>query len=141
MRRLLVLSSLCWLLCPTPASAQGLQCKAPESFRAVYVSGFSLPNAGKLVGTPVTPVSIECDDTRIFADEITWDEKTMQARGSVLLIQPGLRVTADRAEMNRVTHFGTFYKAAGTARLTEKEIERSMFGTLEPEVSFYAEKI
>jgi LPS-assembly protein len=89
----------------------------------------------------VGPVKFVCDDTTVFADEITWDEKTMRASGSVLVIQEGLRVTADRAEMDRTTRLGTFYKAAGTARLTDKDIKPSMFGTLEPEVSFYAEKL
>ena len=87
------------------------------------------------------PVKVVCDDTTVFADEITWDEKTMRASGSVLVVQEGLRVTADRAEMDRATKLGTFYKAAGTARLTDKDIKPSMFGTLEPEVSFYAEKL
>src|SRR6185503_9403453 len=53
------------------------------------------------------------------ADEITWDEKTLRAKGHILVIQDGLRVTAERAEMDRKTHLGTFYKAAGTARLTD----------------------
>jgi LPS-assembly protein len=106
--------------------------------QAIFNNGsFFGETSGRLVG----PVKFVCDDTTVFADEITWDEKTMRASGSVLVIQEGLRVTADRADMDRTTRLGTFYKAAGTARLTDREIQPSMFGTLEPEVSFYAEKL
>jgi LPS-assembly protein len=123
----------------TRAAAQGMPltgCKTDP--QAIFNNGSSFgENSGRLVG----PVKFVCDDTTVFADEITWDEKMMRASGSVLVIQEGLRVTADRAEMDRTTRLGTFYKAAGTARLTDREIQPSMFGTLEPEISFYAEKL
>ena len=137
LRRLLVLSLMSLALTATRAAAQMplAGCKDPQ---LLYTSnGSSIGETGHLVG----PVKFVCNETTVFADEVTWDEKTMRARGSVLVIQEGLRVTADRAEMDRVTKLGTFYKAAGTARLTDREIQPSMFGTLEPELSFYAEKL
>jgi LPS-assembly protein len=138
-RRLIVLIILSLALPATRAAAQGMPltgCKTTP--QVVFNNGSSFgETSGRLVG----PVKFVCDDTTVFADEITWDEKMMRASGSVLVIQEGLRVTADRAEMDRTTRLGTFYKAAGTARLTDREIQPSMFGTLEPEVSFYAEKL
>jgi LPS-assembly protein len=138
-RRLIVLFVLSLALSATRAAAQGMPltgCKTDPN--ATFGTGSKWDGtAGRLVG----PVKFVCDDTTVFADEITWDEKIMRASGSVLVVQEGLRVTAERAEMDRVTRLGTFYKAAGTARLTDRDIKPSMFGTLEPEVSFYAEKI
>jgi LPS-assembly protein len=139
LRRLTVLSLLCWALTPAaPSSAQGLplsNCKPGDAFSTTGPQ--KLGDVGFLKGT----VHIVCDDTQVFADEVTWDEKVVRAQGSVLVVQPGLRVTAERMEMDRATHLGTFYKAAGTARLTDRQVEPSMFGTLEPEISFYAEQI
>ena len=141
LRRLTVLSVLCWSLTPAAAaSGQDLgppltNCKPGDAFTTTGPQ--RLGDVGFLKGT----VHIVCDDTNLFADEVTWDEKTVRAQGSVLVVQPGLRVTAERMEMDRATHLGTFYKAAGTARLTDRQVEPSMFGTLEPEISFYAEKI
>ncbi|HXT71359.1 MAG TPA: putative LPS assembly protein LptD [Vicinamibacterales bacterium] len=140
MRRLLLLSSLCWLLTPAPASAQ------TESSPLANCKTWKVSVAGRqsMVATEGIlsgDARFDCDETSIFADEITWDEKTLRAKGHILVIQDGLRVTAERAEMDRKTHLGTFYKAAGTARLTDNKIEPGMFGTLEPEVSFYAEKV
>ena len=59
----------------------------------------------------------------------------------MLVIQEGLRVNAERVEMDRRTKLGTFFTASGTARLTEQNIEKSLFGTMEPEVTFAAAKV
>jgi len=139
-RRLIVLFALSLALSATRAAAQSTPfsgCKTDPKMLFLSLGSSIGETSGHLVG----PVHIVCDDTTVFADDITWDETMLRAKGSVLVIQEGLRVTADRAEMNRVTKLGTFYKAAGTARLTDKAIEPSMFGTLEPEISFYAEKL
>jgi hypothetical protein len=97
----------------------------------------------RLSGSPQAPVTIECDTTRLFADEVEWGEadETLLARGNVVLVQPGLTVVADRAELYRKTQLGTFHKAGGTVRLTDRQVERSLFGTLEPEVMFWGERL
>ena len=86
-------------------------------------------------------VQFECDGTWIFAEIISWDEKTVRARGDLLVIQTGLRVNADRMEMDRTTKLGAYFEAYGTARLTDREPERNMFGSMEPEVMFRARKL
>ena len=60
-------------------------------------------------------VRIDCDDSQIFADEIDWrdDEQTVSIKGHVLFVQPGVRVMADHAIVNRVTKLGTFFEASG----------------------------
>ena len=44
-------------------------------------------------------------------------------------------------EFHRQTRNGTLYNATGTAHLTDRQVDRSLFGTLEPEVAFHAEKL
>lgn len=86
-------------------------------------------------------VIVECDGTKIFAKKIEWNESTITAEGELLVTQDGLRVNADRMEMDRQTRLGTFFNAYGTARLTEAQADKSMFGTMEPEIWFKAERI
>jgi len=100
-------------------------------------------NNEKQTGVVIGAVQIVCDDTSIFAEEVSWNEKTLFARGAVLVRQEGsgLFVTAERMEMDRQTRLGTFYEFSGTARLTERTPEQSLFGTMEPEVMFRGEKL
>src|SRR5262249_8171765 len=81
-----------------------------------------------------------------------FDDKTVRATGNVLVTQEDvtpsgeqvslLRLNADRMEMDRETRLGTFYNAYGTARITNKTAgDKSMFGTQEPDIMFYADKI
>ena len=96
-----------------------------------------------LKGVARNPVTIECDETRIFADEVEWrdGDEVAYFRGNVVLSQSDLNVAAERAEFHRQTRNGTFYNATGTAHLTDRQVDRSLFGTLEPEVAFHAEKL
>ena len=131
------------LLTPGIAYAQGgpFECKTPASPDKPPVSftgPFSLdPKLSYISGNVV----INCDGTRIEADRIEWTDKTVVATGDVLIAQDGLRVNAERAELDRVTKMGVFYQAVGTARLSNGEAVQSMFGSLEPEVMFVAEKL
>jgi LPS-assembly protein len=122
---------------PAAAHAQSpFNCKTPPSIGHTGPVD-SNPKNGSISGKVV----IICDGTSIYADKITWDETTVVATGDVLVIQEGLRVNALRMEMDRVTKMGTFFQAVGTANLTGADAEGSMFGTMEPEVMFQAEKL
>jgi lipopolysaccharide assembly outer membrane protein LptD (OstA) len=136
LRRLLGLTCLCWLLFPADiAFAQDVPltgCKTKK---------LDVLGTGTTAGRFEKGIGFECDGTRVFAEEIHWDDKTVFAKGNVVVIQDGLRLTADRMEMDRVTRLGTFYVVSGTARLTDKPVQGSQFGTLEPEVSFHAAKL
>jgi LPS-assembly protein len=152
-----VLAALAILIAFVPARPAAAQvtdigpfssCKIGNMIRAsvetVYAEGAPDKPIGKLLrGSPLNPVSIECDDTRLFADEVEWREaeEMAYARGNVVFMQSDLNVAAERAEFNRKTRFGTFYNAVGTARLTDRPVDRSLFGTLEPEVAFHAERL
>jgi LPS-assembly protein len=123
-------------------------CKKGFAIRASAEPLFAADDKTKVVGTLLrgaarNPVTIECDDTRIFADEVEWREAEEVAffRGNVVLSQSDLNVAAEKAEFHRATRNGTFYNATGTAHLTDRQVDRSLFGTLEPEVAFRAEII
>jgi LPS-assembly protein len=81
---------------------------------------------------------------QIFADEVQWNLATGEfiATGNVLMVSPTARLAAERVVFNTKTGLGTFATASGTASLgAQGAKDRSMFGTLEPEVYFYGKTI
>ena len=55
---------------------------------------------------------------------------------------PDARISADWVVFNTRTKLGTFTLASGIAALGERgEQDRSMFGTMEPDIYFYGETI
>lgn len=87
-------------------------------------------------------VEVERDDMQFFADVIDYwrDSGRVEATGNVVFVSPNNRIAADRLSFNMNTKLGTFYNAAGTATLTEN-IDRTMFGTQEPDAYFFGETI
>jgi lipopolysaccharide assembly outer membrane protein LptD (OstA) len=135
----------CWflttlLLAPSMATAQVIQDWETKQFsfeqvdkdrvrlmREVEVNGTG-PNKGQ----------------QMFADELLWNTTTgeLEALGNVTLVSPTARLSADRVVFNTKTGLGTFYSASGLAALGDRAADdRSMFGTLEPDVYFYGEII
>ena len=89
-------------------------------------------------------VVIRCDDITLYADEVEWSDRDqiVKARGRVTFEQPGVRITADRVELDNTTKLGVFYGADGTAKISRRGSEpRSLFGTQEPEVHFWADRL
>ena len=93
---------------------------------------------------------VECNGDKsnpgqqIFADELIGNLRTgeFEAVGNVLLVSPTARISAERVVYNTRTGFGTFYTAAGSASLGDRVAQdRSMFGTLEPDIYFWGETI
>jgi LPS-assembly protein len=81
---------------------------------------------------------------QIFAEQIEWNTLTGEftATGNVLLVSPTARLSAERVVFNTRTRLGTFYTAFGQASLGSRGAQdKSMFGTLEPDVYFYGETI
>jgi LPS-assembly protein len=138
MRRLIafLLFLLLTMGVPAAAAAQGMPLSDCKDFRISSLESGGGDKGGRLAGKVV----LLCDATQVFAEELTWDEKKLYGT-AVLVIQEGLRVNADRMEMDRATKLGTFFHATGTARIAERAPDRSMFGSLEPEVTFSAEEI
>jgi hypothetical protein len=81
---------------------------------------------------------------QIFADNVEWNIRTGEfvASGNVLLVSPTSRLAAERVVFNTKTRRGTFETASGIASLGSQGVkDRSMFGTLEPDVYFYGKTI
>lgn len=88
-------------------------------------------------------VAIDCDEMQFFADhmEVFRDTDRVTAQGHVLFVSGENRITADRMEFNTRTRTGTFFVASGTASLGDRGIDRSLFGTQEPDAYFWGETI
>ena len=81
---------------------------------------------------------------KFFADDLQMNIKTGEliAEGNVVFQTPEARISADRVVFNTKTKVGTFHNASGIAELGERgERNRSMFGTLEPDVYFRGQTI
>ncbi len=81
---------------------------------------------------------------KFFADDLQMNIKTgeLSAIGNVVFMTPTARISADSVVFNTKTRVGTFNVASGIAQLGERgERNRSMFGTLEPDVYFYGATI
>jgi lipopolysaccharide assembly outer membrane protein LptD (OstA) len=81
---------------------------------------------------------------KFFADDLEMNTKTgeLTARGNVVFQTPTSRIAAESVVFNTKTKLGTFTSATGIAQLGERGLEnRSMFGTMEPDVYFYGAEI
>ena len=87
-------------------------------------------------------VEMEREDQSFFAEVVDYytDTGEMEASGNVVYATKETRIAADRMSFNTKTKTGTFYNASGTMSLGEK-VDRSMFGTQEPDAYFYGETL
>ena len=88
-------------------------------------------------------VQVDCNDIQLFADqaEVFSDTDRLLASGNVLFVSSTNRVSADRLEFNTRTKTGTFFTASGIANIENRGIDRSLFGTQEPDAYFWGETI
>ena len=87
-------------------------------------------------------VEIDGDGYQFYADQVDLftDESRLVAVGNVVYSADGGRVAADRVEFDTAELTAVFYNASGSVNLGD-EVERSMFGTQEPDMLFYGETI
>ena len=90
----------------------------------------------------IDQVEIDCADWKLYADEadLFVDTDELIASGNVVFTSESSRIAADRLEFNTRTRTGTFYHAFGTSFIGDR-VDRSMFGTLEPEAYFWGETL
>jgi LPS-assembly protein len=94
-----------------------------------------------LTGAPDRPVRIDCDDMHLSADQMeVFNGHQVVATGNVLFESETNRIAADRLEFDTTTRTGTFYNASGTVSLANR-VDRSMFGTQEPDAMFRGDEI
>ncbi len=98
------------------------------------------PIGYELRRTDGLPVEIRCPDVQIFAMEIDYRqaEERLLLREQVVFQQTGTRIAALRGEVDLKTRNGSFETASGTLQLTDRQIDRTLFGSLEPEAFFTA---
>lgn len=94
-------------------------------------------------GQDGVPIEVRCGDVQLIAQEIDYlmPEERLIARGQVVFQQTGTRIAAERGEFDIKTRTGFFENASGTLQLTDRQIDRSLFGTQEPEAFFSADRI
>ena len=125
----------------TPAAQSGIGgCRASQMQYLTFQT--ITPDHLRLDGTPEIPVQVDCDEVQFFADhmEIFRDSNRVRAWGHVVFVSGGNRISAERVDFNTETRTGTFYVASGTATLGDR-VERSMFGTQEPDAYFWGEEL
>lgn len=115
---------------------------------AAQVPGFSVSRQYNIERFPgnhwrlTGQVEMERDDQKFFADVVDYyrDEERLEASGNVVYVSAESRIAADRMVFNTRRRTGSFENASGTLSLGDR-VERSMFGTQEPDAYFYGEKL
>ena len=82
----------------------------------------------------------EVEGQKFYANvvDLFTDDNRVEASGNVVYETATARIASERAVFFTRLGTGTFYSAAGLASLGERA-DKSMFGTLEPDVYFYGE--
>jgi LPS-assembly protein len=95
-----------------------------------------------LTGSGALAVRVDCDETQFYADfvEIYQDRNRVVATGNVTVVSSNSRISAERVEFNTKSRTGTFYVAHGWVSLGDR-VDRSMFGTQEPDAMFRGREI
>lgn len=137
----IVVATLALPMLPLPAFAQvpGWNTK---QFRLEQIDAdrVRLMREVEIEGEPGSPNAGQ----KFFADDLQMNTRTgeLEAIGNVVFMTPTARISANKVTFNTKTQLGTFEVASGIAQLGERgERNRSMFGTLEPDVYFYGETI
>jgi LPS-assembly protein len=88
-------------------------------------------------------VQIDCNEIQLFADEaeVFPDIDRVRASGNVVFVSGTSRISAERMEFNTKTKTGTFFVASGIANLENRGVDRSLFGTQEPDAYFWGDTI
>ncbi len=94
-----------------------------------------------LTGAPDRPVRIDCEDMHLSADQMeVFDNHRVVATGNVLFESQSNRIASERLEFDTKTRTGTFYNASGTVSMANR-VDRSMFGTQEPDAMFRGDEV
>lgn len=103
---------------------------------------FQLERLGENHWRATGEVEMEQGDMRFSADIADYytDTGLLVASGNVVFVSGKSRIAADKVEFNTKTRTGIFYTAWGTTSLGDR-VEKSMFGTQEPDAYFYGEKV
>jgi hypothetical protein len=131
-----------WLACASAAAAQSLPGWLTKQFTIERIDAdrVRLMREVEIEGEAGTANAGQ----KFFADDLQFNIRTGEliASGNVVFATPTTRISAESVVFNTKTKLGTFDVASGIASLGERgEQNRSMFGTLEPDVYFYGNTI
>ena len=121
----------------------------PAAARAQQIPGFKVSRQLRIEidGTKlrlIGEVELEQNNGRekFFADQVEHDRQTdiVVATGNVVYTSPQTRIAAERLEFDNTTKLATFHNATGSTYLGDK-VDKSFFGTQEPDALFYGEKV
>lgn len=82
-------------------------------------------------------VDIYVDAAEVPTSDVTF---SLVATGNVVFVSAETRIAAERVEFKTLDQSAVFYHANGSINMGD-EVDRSMFGTQEPDLLFYGEKI
>lgn len=87
-------------------------------------------------------VELEREGQKFFADVVDYyvSDDRLEASGNVVYVSEQSRIAADKMVFNTRRRTGSFENASGTLSLGTR-VERSMFGTQEPDAYFYGETL
>ena len=144
MRRFTLVPSFC-LFCLVFAAPAAIaqELKSCKVYEAASLQSERVGNVTRLHGTTDFAVQIDCDGMQFSADYIEVDSAadSIRARGHVVFVSGGNRISADRMEFDTKTRTGIFFNAFGTATLGERAEDRSLFGTQEPDAYFWGDEL
>ena len=94
------------------------------------------------VSTALRSVRVDCDGMQFFAErmQLFHDRGRVVASGNVLFISGGHRISADRMDFDTKARTGSFFEAHGVVSLGERG-DRSLFGTQEPDATFWGKEV
>ncbi|HEY8550302.1 MAG TPA: LPS assembly protein LptD [Vicinamibacterales bacterium] len=139
MGRVVLLFLVCACLAsPVPASAQQPQ----PDVRLGTANRQERIGEHHIRYTGAAEIEIEAQGIRFSADQIDYftDTRRLVAEGNVVFVSGESRISAVKADFDTATRTGTFYHAFGSARVSD-QVDRSFFGTQEPDAYFYGETI
>ena len=128
---------------PAPTEDIGGCSKTAYEFISYQREPIETPEGKKeLRSLLIKSVRVDCDQMQLFADEaqIFHERGYVTARGNVLFVSAGHRITAERMEFDYRTRTGTFYDAHGIIALGDR-VDRSLFGTQEPAAMFWGQEV
>jgi LPS-assembly protein len=125
-----------------PARAQGVPVMNGCGIKWSAISQ-DLQNLSQTHTILIRDVRVDCNDVQLFADqaEVFSDSDRLLANGNVVFVSSGSRISADRLEFNTRTKTGTFFNASGIANIENRGIDRSLFGSQEPDAYFWGETL
>jgi hypothetical protein len=130
------------LVTVTPSAAQPSATAPSSGIRLVSAARQERIGPSHLRYSGGVEVELAADGMRLSADviDVHLDRHQLLAAGNVVFVTRTSRIAADRADVDTRSQTGTFTNAFGSATVPDT-VDRSFFGTQEPDAFFYGATI